>query len=328
MNTIYPNKLQQGDKIAVIAPVRSLSLISEDLRNIAKRRFNDIGLELVFGKYVEESDDFRSTTVEHRLEDLHWAFGDPKIKGILTVIGGFNSNQLLQYIDWDIIRSNPKVFCGFSDVTALNNSILAKTGLVTYSGPHYSTFGQELHFEYTLKYFKKTLMSDDIIEVEASKEWSDDIWYKDQNNRNLVPNEGFLNLNSGNAKGKIIGGNISTFNLLQGTEFMPSLEDSILFLEDDEETYPADLDRRLQSIIHLPDFNKVKGLAIGRFQKISEITSDVLEKIISSKKELQNIPVVANLDFGHTDPKITLPIGGEAEISIDENGSTIRILRH
>src|SRR3990167_7044110 len=168
MNKIYSAKLKAGDEVRIIAPARSFSMIEEDLKTIANQRFAEMGLKLSFGKHVNESDDFTSSSIVSRVEDLHAAFGDKNVKAVITVIGGFNSNQLLRYINWDLIKNNPKIFCGFSDITALNNAIFAKTGLVTYSGPHYSSFGQELYFDYTLEYFKKCLLSDEPIEIKSS----------------------------------------------------------------------------------------------------------------------------------------------------------------
>jgi muramoyltetrapeptide carboxypeptidase len=328
MKSIFPNKLRPGSHIRVIAPSRSLSLISKDTIEIANNRLVSMGFEVSFGKYVNESDDFSSTTIEHRLADLHNAFLDENVDGILTVIGGFNSNQLLKYINWDIIKRNPKVFCGYSDITALNNSIYAMTGLVTYSGPHYSSFGQKLYFNYTQDYFVKTVMEEDEIQIIPSREWFDDQWWMNQDQRKTEINRGFVVLNEGESQGTILGGNLCTLNLLQGTEFMPDLSDSILFVEDDELTFPAEFDRNLQSLMHLPSFAKVKGLVIGRFQKASKVNIDVLAQIIKTKKELQNIPIVAGLDFGHTDPKITLPIGGRVSISAKDNQAEIVLTKY
>jgi len=323
-----PPKLQKGDEIRVVAPARSLSMITKESRKIADQRFEKLGLKLSFGKNVDESDDFVSSSINSRIADLHEAFADKKVKAIITVIGGFNSNQLLESIDWDLIRKNPKIFCGYSDITALSNAIFAKTGLVTYSGPHYSSFGQKLYFDYTLEYFKKCLMVEEPFSVDPSKEWSDDHWYLDQDKRQLIKNDGYLIINDGEVKGTILGGNLCTFNLLQGTQYFPDLKGSILFLEDDYESKPHTFDRDLQSLIHQPGFAGVKGIVVGRFQKASEMTNNLLVKIIKTKSALKNIPVIANVDFGHTDPKITFPIGGTARLKSLKGRVELEIVEH
>ena len=170
MEKIYPNKLKPGDEIRIIAPSHSLSIISDEIRKEAIKKFNGLGLKVSFGKHVEESDIFSSSSIASRIEDLHNAFSDKNVKGIFTVIGGFNSNQLLDYIDWDIIKNNPKIFCGYSDITILSNAIFEKTGLVTFSGPHFSSFGEKLYFEYSLDYFKKCLISDDSFKIVPSNQ--------------------------------------------------------------------------------------------------------------------------------------------------------------
>lgn len=315
---IIPEKLKKGDKIRIIAPARSLGIINEETRCIANKCLEELGLEIDFAKNCESIDEFNSSSIEERISDLHEAFLDKSVKGILTVIGGHNSNQLLKYIDYNLIKNNPKILCGYSDITALANTIYQKTGLVTYSGPHYSTFGMKKGIEYTVEYFKKCLFIDESFQVIPSKEWSDEAWFLDQENRMFYKNYGYKVINKGKATGKIIGGNLCTLNLLQGTEFMPDLTDAVLFIEDDELTFSENFDRDLQSLIHQPNFHGVKGIILGRFQIASKINEDTLTKIIKSKRELSKIPIVSQIDFGHTTPHITFPIGGEVQLSADE----------
>jgi muramoyltetrapeptide carboxypeptidase len=328
MSFVYPNKLTAGDEVRVISPSRSLSIISEQTRRIASERFAELGLNVRFGRHAEEMDDFSSSSVASRLEDLHEAFADPAVKGILTVIGGYNSNQLLTGVDWELIKNNPKIFCGFSDITALSNSFLAKTGMVTYSGPHYSTFGMKKHFDYTLDNFKRAVMSDDPVVLQPSDEWTDDLWFLDQEKRRPIANEGWLVINEGCAEGTIRGGNLCTFNLLQGTEYMPELDDTVLFIEDNMESLPAHFDRDLVSLIQQPGFSGVKALVIGRFQKESKMTNSLLRQMIQSKPELRTIPVIAGVDFGHTSPIVTYPIGGGISVNADAQKPRITITRH
>ena len=328
MEKIYPEKLKAGDEVRVVAPSRSMSIISKETRGIANKRFAEMGLELSFGKHIEESDEFASSSIESRVEDIHDAFRDKNVKAVFAVIGGFNCNQLLRYLDWELIKNNPKIFCGYSDTTALNNAIFTKTGLVSYSGPAYSTFGQELYFDYTLDYFKKCLLSDNYFEIKPSPEWSDDAWYINQKERSIIKNEGFLIINEGKASGTLLGANLCTFNLLQGTEYFPDLKDSIIFLEDDHESSGHHFDRDLQSLIHQPGFEGVKGIVIGRFQKASKISNDIITKIIKTKKELYNLPIIANVDFGHTSPIITFPVGGEVNLEVKYGKIKLEIIKH
>jgi len=328
--TTVPPKLKQCDEIRIIAPARSLSLLSEDLVKLAKENFEKQGFKITFSKNCKEKDMFNSSSVKSRVEDLHEAFSDKNVKAVFTVIGGFNSNQILKYLDYDLIKNNPKILCGYSDITALANAITAKTGLITYSGLHFSSWGMKKEFEYNLEYFRKCLVEENEFEVRPSKTWSDDPWYKDQENRKPIENEGFIILNKGENKGTIFGGNLCTFNLLQGTEFMPNIPNSILFLEDDnfgQDKSDIFFDRNLQSLIHQPNFEKVKGIVIGRFQEGSKMNLEKLKYIIESKEELKNLPIIANVDFGHTNPLITFPIGGIAKLKVDDKVELI-ILKH
>ncbi len=328
---IIPPKLKKGDEIRVISPSRSLALISKENRQIAQNRFKELGVKVSFSKNAEEKDEFISSTIKSRVDDLHDAFADKNVKAIFTTIGGFNSNQVLKYLDYDLIHENPKIVCGYSDVTALSNAIYTKAGLVTYSGPHFSTLGMVKGLDYTLEYLKKCLFDENKFEITPSENWSDDPWYENQEKRKFINNKGFLSINAGKAEGLIIGGNLCTLNLLQGTEFMPPLKNTILFLEDDEmaKDYSAvDFDRNLQSILHLPNFNEVRGLVIGRFQNTSKMTPEKIVKIIKAKNELNTIPVIANADFGHTPPQITFPIGGRAGLLVNKSGIKLNILKH
>lgn len=320
---MIPEKLKAGDEVRIIAPSRSMVILGEDCKKIATQRLETLGLKVTFGKYVMEADeDYLCTSVEHRAEDLNEAFRDKNVKAILTVIGGFNSNQILDFIDYEAIKQNPKIFCGFSDITALSNAIYAKTGLVTYSGPHYSSFGMLKGFEYELEYFKKMFFQPEEFEIESSKEWSDDAWFIDQENREFISNEGMYIINEGKAEGDIVGGNLCTLNLLQGTEYMPNIEGKVLFLEDDGmagNAYLVTFDRDLQSLIHTKEFKNIKAIVLGRNQKGCNMTKEKWIKLIKNKPELKDIPVIAGADFGHTTPIFAFPIGGHAKLEA-ENG--------
>ena len=327
MQSIIPEKLKFGDEIRVIAPSRSMSILSKETVNIATKRLEKLGFKVSFGKniYSEFDKNYGCGSIKERIEDLHEAFLDKNIKAVLTAIGGFNSNQILDYINYDLIKNNPKIICGFSDITALLNAIYAKTGLVTYYGPHYSSFGMEVGFDYTLEYFKKIFMFDkkdsNEILIENPKVWSDDLWFLDQKNRKFIDNTGLEVINQGCAEGTIIGGNLCTLNLLQGTEFMPLQDDNIiLMIEEDNfagKEFFREFDRNLQSLLHCykNKNKKISGIIIGRAQVNCNMNFEKWKIMIDNKLELANIPVLINADFGHTTPIFTFPIGGHAYIN-------------
>lgn len=315
MSVITPARLKIGDEIRVLAPARSMSIISEQNQtNALERLEKELGFKISFSSHCYESNNFLSSSIKSRVSDLHQAFADPQVKAILTVIGGYNSNQLLNYLDFDLIKNNPKILCGFSDITALSNAIFAKTSLINFCGPHFSTFACIKGMDYTIDYFKKCLMSHDSFKVLASDTYSDDEWYKEQDKREFLPNEGMKIIQAGKAQGQIIGGNLCTLNLLQGTSYMPDLNNKIIFLEDDALVFPEIFDRDLQSLIMQPGFDQVRGIVIGRFQKASNMSIFALTEICLGKKELQGLPIIANVDFGHTSPIITFPIGGQVHM--------------
>lgn len=299
----------------VIAPARGIKIIGQDARAIAKERLESLGLEVVFAPNTTDDnwDYMGSASVEKRVEDIHTAFADKSVKAIMTIIGGANSNQLLKYLDYELIKNNPKIFCGFSDITALENAILAKTGMVVYYGPHFSSLGMKYGCDYTFEHFAKMLVTDGKDKITPSEIWSDDLWFLNQEKREFEANEGYWNIRNGEASGTIIGGNLCTFNLLLGTEFRPAFpKDTILFIEDTEASSLADFERNLQALLHQPDFANVKALVIGRFQKGSKVTREGLEYILNAKAELKELPILANVDFGHTAPLLTIPLGGTA----------------
>lgn len=309
-------RLMPGDEIRVIAPSTSLALVKGKQIEKATERLTQLGFNVSFGKHVYDHDEFFTTSIQQRVEDLHNAFREPNVKAILTGLGGYHANQLLKYIDYDLIRENPKIFSGFGDITCLHGAIYKKTGLITYYGPFFSSFGIKHGFDYTLQSFIEAVTNDAPLDIDPSPDWSEDPWHLEQEERTYNKSDGYLVIQEGEASGKLIGGTLSALNLLKGTEYLPSLENSILFLEDDDESHPQAFDRDLQSLLHLPEAAGIKGILIGRFQTNSNVTEAALRKIIAGKQEeLRRIPVIANVNFGHVQPIATIPIGAKGVIS-------------
>jgi muramoyltetrapeptide carboxypeptidase LdcA involved in peptidoglycan recycling len=253
------------------------------------------------------------------------------VRGILTIIGGFNANQLLRHIDRRLVARHPKVFCGYSDITALQNAMLAKANLVTYSGPHFATFAMKKGLDHTIANFRRCVMDESPFDVEPSPAWSDDAWFADQENRTFLANPGPERLRAGVGEGTVVGGNLCTVNLLHGTEWMPSLDGAIVFVEDDGQAgalSPFEFDRNLQSLLHQPGAQRLAGLLIGRFQVRSKMTTDLLRKIVETKPELDRVPVACGFDFGHTTPHMTFPVGGRARLDCSGAKPRLTIVAH
>ncbi len=328
---MFAQKLKSGDGVRIIAPARSLALswLNDDLKSLACNRLKQLGLHVSFGSHVNERDAFDSSSVQHRIEDLHEAFADPSVQLVLSVIGGYNSNQLLDSIDYSLIANHPKILCGYSDITVLATAIYAQTGLVTYSGPHFFNFGQKREFDYTLEHFVKCLFHQKEISLRPSATYIDERWAVNQDSPEIVQNAGWRALQHGKASGTIIGGNLGSFHLLHGTKYMPNIRgDVILFIEDDAEDHPAVIDRNLQSLLQQPIAKQVRAVVFGRCERKSGVTADLLDSILKTKPALQNIPIITDVDFGHTTPMITFPIGGTAEIDASPASVSIRITQH
>lgn len=310
--------------IMVISPSRSLNWICEENINLAKKKLEALGYNVIYSKNALVKDEFLSSSIEERVADIHEAFANKDIEIVLPALGGYNCNQLLNYIDYDLIKNNPKVICGYSDIVVLLNAIYAMTGITTYLGPNFHSFAMKKGLEGTIDSFKN-VVNGKKYQITDPEFYSSDKWYDDQENRTFIKNDGIMVINEGQATGKIVGGNLCSLNLLQGTKYMPSLKDKILFLEDDALTgpeFPYEFDRNLVSLMQQPDFSTIKALIIGRTQTITQMTLEKWIKIFD-KKELKNIPIIINANFGHTTPNATIPIGGKC--TIDTNKKEIKV---
>ena len=310
---MIPPKLNKGDEIRIIAPSGSLSRVRTDVLERALAYLDENGFKVTYSTNCREMDQFSSSSVESRVADLHEAFADPDVKAVMACIGGFNVNQILPYIDYDLIRANPKILCGYSDITALLNAVYARTGMVTYHAPHLAALGFLREREYTHKYLTACLMNEEPVSV--------------------VPSEtagSYTVLQEGTCEGEIAGGNLCTLNLLQGTRYMPDLRDRVLFIEDDNimgDYFPYEFDRNLQSLLQVSGAESVRGIVFGRFDESCKLTEDTIRAIVKGKVPA-GIPVVFGIDFGHVFPMISFPIGGRVKLSANGDRIDLQITEH
>ncbi|HFI0816531.1 TPA: S66 peptidase family protein [Streptococcus suis] len=304
-------RLKKGDHIHVVSPSSSIESIGGFEANVAaKKKLEALGFRLSFSEHYFENDIFDSAPIASRVADLEAAFANETVDAVLTTIGGFNCNELLPYLDFDLIAQNPKIFCGYSDTTALLNAIYAKTGMQTYMGPAYSSFKMEQGQQYQTTSWLNAV-TQDTYHLTPSLEWSSDAWYLPNAPRTFYPTEWKV-YNPGQASGIAIGGNISTLNLLTGTEFAPRPDKYVLFLEEAEDDDYLIIARHLTAL--LQTYPNPQAVVFGRFPKETKLTEEILLTILDKHPILKKVPVLYDLDFAHTQPLFTITIGGQVEI--------------
>jgi muramoyltetrapeptide carboxypeptidase len=298
---IKPKRLAQGDTVGVIAPASGLSAEDFDkaLQNLA-----DLGFKTKVGKYARQKTGFLAGTDRERLEDLHWAFSDSEINAVWCVRGGYGISRLLPNVDYNLIKKNPKIFIGYSDVTALHLAISQNCGLVTFHGPvAASTFS-----DYSKKHVVNALMNPT---APYKVELSPDNVAKESN---LFKTE---IITAGKCRGKLVGGNLSLLSALAGTPFaLKNPKGKILFMEDVGEQ-PYRIDRMLTQLRQSVDMRQFAGIALGVFEDCNPrdaASSQSLMDVLKDRLGDLKIPVIYGLSFGHIRDQFTLPVGIEAEL--------------
>ena len=289
MNLIKPEKLKKSDKIGIVAT--SGNLKSEEALKKAVLYFENKGFSVVLAENLYDKKRYLAGEDGVKIEQLHKMFLDKNINAIFCMRGGYGAIRLINKIDYDIIRNNPKIFIGYSDITALSAMFLKEAGLITYSGPMcLGDFGSDEGDIETFENCFDVLTQDNILEY--------------------LPFQKGLS-NNKNAKGITFGGNLSTIVSLCGIDFIPN-EDFIFFIEDlNEPVYK--IDKMLTQLSNIPKFRQnIKGLILGEFLDI-ENTHDLKEVLEEFATDL-NIAVLGDFRITHNKKKITVPYGASSEI--------------
>ena len=294
---ILPAKLNIGDTIGVVAP--SNPIIGDNIEelNRAKEIAEKSGFKVKYSKNLFSNTNGYCSTAKEKAEDINEMFADKNIKMIWCAKGGNNSNSTFEYLDYELIRQNPKIICGYSDITSLTNIITENTGLVTFSGTNFKTIAtDETDFSY-----KQALSRF----IDGSLKFEPE-------------NEKYITIQDGKVKGELVGGNLSLTKELVCGKYSIDFTDKILFLEElGYESDPAVVSNSLYYMKQNGVFDKIKGLWIGNYEHQSGIT---LEKIILDVLENKyKFPIIKSNNFGHIENKIVIPIGTKAEINTNEN---------
>ena len=340
---IKPNHLNAGDKVAIVS-LSSGSLGEPEFIHkyyIAKQRLeDDFGLHVEVMPHALKGRAYLSEHPEARAADMMQAFRDPSIKAIFNAIGGDDTIRLLPYIDFDVIRNNPKIFTGFSDTTS-NHFMLYKAGVISYYGASIMTnFSEYVRInDYTLNMIQKTLFQpQDTLAIPSAPYWYDDedekIWWSEANIHTLRPYHkeeiGYeIVQGSGVAEGRLLGGCVDVFIELLGTPIWPALDewkDKILFLETSEEDMSCDyLTWILRNLAAQGIFNVIKGVLVGKPARRSkyEPYKEVYRRVIGKEAKHPEIPIMFNVNFGHAEPIGILPYGILCRLDADKKELTL-----
>lgn len=300
---MLPNKLEKGDYIGLISPSSAIEKDDLEIINNSIMLMEGAGFKVKFGNNVLLNSTGYGATAKEKAEDINNLFKDKEVKAIFCISGGFNSNSVFEYLDFDAIKYNPKIICGFSDSTSLTNIIYAKTDLITFNGPTFkslTSWQTEYGFKEVMKRF-----------VEGSL----DLGEKDDE---------YITIRNGQAKGKLVGGNLSLVNEMVNGKYSIDFTDKILFLEElFLESPPGLVSNYFYNMKQNGVFDKIKGIWLGNYDGSVAIEQILLDTIGNEYK----IPIIKSNNFGHIDKKLVIPIGTMAEIDTNKD-KKIRLLEN
>ena len=309
--TIKPKRLQKGDTIGLITPG---SYIGDDGLQKAVTNLEGLGFQVKLAKNIRAERGFTAGTDIQRLADLHSMFADKQVAGIWCARGGYGCGRLLPSIDYRLIKKNPKVLVGFSDITALLQGIYKETGLVGFHGP----VGSSDFTDYTKEYLTKILMQPtDKLAIALSKE-----------NKLLAATNKIYQtatIRGGRATGKLVGGNLSLLAPLAGTKYQPNIHRKLLFIEEIGES-PYRIDRMLTQLRQSYPLKEAAGIILGVFKgcerKEGSRSLNLMETLTDRLGDL-DIPVFYGAAIGHITNNMTLPIGVKASFEADSGLITL-----
>ena len=306
--SIKPICISNGATIGIVSPASCPP--DEEIYQQGVNYLKNLGYNVVQSEHVLDKRGYLAGDDADRVQDLNKMFSDPQIDAIICSRGGYGAPRIIDQIDFEAVKNNPKIFVGYSDITTINLAIWRKTELITFSGTMVAVeMGRGIH-PFTENNFWKTLTSIDSIGILSN------------------PPDIPINIfKSGKAEGRLLGGCLSLINVLLGTPYCPDFRDSILFIEDiDEEPYRVDrylAQLRLAGILH-----QVKGIVVGQFidciPKDPEKPSLELDQIFQDYFGQLDIPIITNFVYGHGSIKHTIPIGVQAILDTDCGGLIIK----
>lgn len=300
---ILPKAIKPGDTIGVIAPSNIILEKDEEYIEKSTKLFTDLGYKVKFGKYVRANTLGYGATAKQRAEDINSMFEDKEVKLIMAARGGEDCNTTFDYIDYELIKNNPKIICGFSDTTALTNAIYSQTGLVTFNGPTFKSL-TSWETDYAFKELIKR--------------------FQDKSLELGVDDDKYTTIQEGIVVGELVGGNLSLVARLVSGKYSLDFTDKILFVEElGFESSPNLVNNNLYYMKQNGVFDKIKGICVGNYEHESGIS---LEQILLDVLDGEyDFPIIKSNNFGHCDKKTVIPIGTKARIDTTKDKKIILV---
>ncbi|WP_162596519.1 S66 family peptidase [Vibrio atypicus] len=321
--------LKQGDTIGFFSPSSPATVFAPKRFERAKAFLASKGFKVKAGSLTGESDGYRSGSVQQRAEELNELIRDPDVRCIMSTIGGYNSNALLPYIDYEALKRDPKIIIGYSDVTALLMGIYAQTGLITFYGPALvASFGELAPLvEETFDAFSDLLVEPYSVPYcyTMPKGWTDVMidWETQQETKPVQENQ-WQFLGSGTVGGRIIGGNLNTMSGIWGSPYMPEVQEGDILLIEDSLKSIADVERSFNHLKLCGVFDKVSAIVLGKHELFDDKGTgrqplDVLQEVLNG----QEVAILSGFDSCHTHPMLVTPLGVKASIDFDRSSFTL-----
>lgn len=324
-------RLNHGDSIGIFSPSSPITYTSPIRFERAKKYFQNKGINIVEGNLTGNYDFYRSGSIKQRAEELNNLIRNPKIKCIMSTIGGMNSNSIIPYIDYDEFKRNPKIIIGYSDVTAILLAIFAQTGISTYYGPALvASFGELQPFvDVTYNYFEEITMNELTFPyvLEKPTYWTDEyIQWETQERSKEEGNNQWITVQEGIARGRLIGGNLNTIQGIWGSKYMPKIKDGDILIIEDSLKDAATIERGFSFLKVNGVFDRIAGIILGKHELFNDLNTgrkpyEISLEILEDKK----LPFLADFDCCHTHPMMTLPIG--CEIELDATNKRVSIMK-
>lgn len=321
---VLPTRLKSGDEVGIIAPAYPGPAVFPTRFERGLQVLRSMGLRVRVGHYVRTRTGNRTGSIEQRASDLNEMFADPNIAGIFCAMGGEGCREMLPFCDFSLIARNPKVFVGYSDVTHLHLAIHARTQLTTFHGPSVlAELGEYPEpFSYTLHNLLNAIwIGRRVVQWTHSHSSTCAYWETapDEERRSISAEAACWNwLRDGTGSGRMIGGLLPAISNLLGTTYLPNFRNTILFWEAVDTTV-AIVANHLRRLKEYGVLQELAGMVVGKCILKDDPNHTQLNETLRSILGQQSYPILANVDLGHTEPKITIPIGQAVRLCSETN---------